>query len=63
MKEIIQIINGIHQLTAQYNHEFKSISFEGTTELHDGRKFIVSRMPLRKEDVQAMFQYFDELEK
>ncbi|MGN4127405.1 hypothetical protein ACMGD3_20690 [Lysinibacillus sphaericus] len=64
MKEVIQeTINGMRQITAQYNPEFKSVSFEENTMLHDGRSFNISRMTLRKEDVQAMLQYFDELEK
>lgn len=64
MKEVIhKTINGMRQLTAQYNLEFKSVSFEENTVLHDGRLFNVSRMTLSKEDVQAMLKYFEELEK
>jgi len=64
MKTIIhETLNGMRQITAQYNPEIKSVSFEENTVIHDGRQFNVSRMTLRKEDVQAMLQYFEELEK
>ena len=64
MKEVIhETIRGMRQLTAQYNDEFKSVTFEENTVLYDGRQFNVSRMTLRKEDVQVMMQYFEELEK
>ncbi|MFJ8088863.1 hypothetical protein ACIQ7N_11725 [Lysinibacillus sp. NPDC095746] len=64
MKTIIhETLNGMRQITAQYNPEFKSVSFEEDTVLYDGRQFNVSRMTLKKDDVQAMLQYFKALEK
>lgn len=64
MKEVIhETIDGMRQITARYNPEFKSVSFEENTVIHDGRQFNVSRMTLRKEDVQAMLQYFEDLGK
>ncbi|MFB7155540.1 hypothetical protein [Lysinibacillus sp. NPDC056232] len=64
MKTIIhETLNGMRQITTQYNPEFNSVSFEENTLLHNGRQFNISRMTLRKEDVQAMLQYFEELEK
>lgn len=62
-KVIVETINGMRQITAEYNLNFNSVRFEENTVLHDGRSFNISRMTLRKEDVQAMLQYFDELEK
>ncbi|OXS75488.1 hypothetical protein B1B04_07160 [Lysinibacillus sp. KCTC 33748] len=64
MKTILhENLNGMRKITAQYNPEFKSESFEENAVLHDGRQFNVSGLTLRKEDVQAMLQYFEELEK
>ncbi|WP_374963275.1 hypothetical protein [Lysinibacillus sp. RS5] len=64
MKTIFhETLNGMRQITTQYNLEFKSVSFEENTVLYDGRQFNVSRMTLRKDDVQAMLQYFNTLEK
>lgn len=63
-KEVIhETINGMRQLTVKYNPEFKSVSFEENTMLHEGRQFTISRITLRKSDVHAMLQYFDDLEK
>ncbi|MGE7673069.1 hypothetical protein ACQKMV_05705 [Lysinibacillus sp. NPDC094403] len=63
MGEIIhETLNGMRQITAEYNPEFKSVSFEENTALSDGRQFNVSRMTLRKADVQAMLKYFEQLE-
>ncbi|MFJ5563640.1 hypothetical protein [Lysinibacillus xylanilyticus] len=63
MKTIIhETLNGMRQITAQFNPEFKSVSFEENTVLHDGRQFSVSRITLRKSDVQAMLEYFEQLE-
>ncbi|MEB2300007.1 hypothetical protein LAV72_10300 [Lysinibacillus xylanilyticus] len=64
MKTILhETLNGMRQITAQYNPEFKSVSFEENTVLHNGRQFNVSGLTLRKEDVQAMLKYFEHLEK
>ncbi|MFB7159372.1 hypothetical protein [Lysinibacillus sp. NPDC056232] len=62
-KVIVETINGMRQIKAEYNPKFNSVRFEENTVLHDGRSFNISRMTLRKEDVQAMLAYFDELEK
>lgn len=61
-KVIVETINGMRQITTEYNPNFNSVRFEGNTVLHDGRQSNISRMTLRKEDVQAMLQYFEELE-
>ena len=58
-KVIVKSIGGSRQITARYNPEFNSVSFEENTVLHDGRQFNVSRMTLRKEDVLAMLKYFE----
>jgi hypothetical protein len=62
MKTIIhETLSGKRQISAQFNEKFKSVTFEENTALSDGRIFNVSRITLRKEDVQAMMNYFNEL--
>ena len=63
MKKIIVGSIGVsRQITAEYNPKFKSVRFEEVAIQSDGSQYNVSRITLRKEDVQAMLAYFEELE-